>query len=1133
MVQFQVLGPLRVLDGEKELQPGGPKQRSVLAILLANANQAVSIDRIIDGVWGAAPPEAGRHTVQAYVSSLRSDLGLTIERVGDAYRLSVEAADFDVMRFESLVEEGRSLRPVDPAAASDLLVGALRLWNGRPYADLPGQDIFQSEITRLDELRLAALEERIEADLAAGRHAVVVGELEVATREHPFRERLYALSMLALYRSGRQAEALRVYRRLRELLAEELGIDPAPDLQELEQRILRQDSGLQPAPTTDRTETVAMLFTDFESSTASWEAQPVAMGDLIAKHDLVLAQLVEQHGGRVFKQSGDGALIAFPTVAPAVAVAEELQRRLQDRISSMRMAIDVGEVEARGGDFFGSVLNRCARLLSAADGGQIVLSEQAAAQLDGDRIRDLGEEFPPLRTLELVRNNLPVQLTSFVGRDQQLAEIDKLVRGARLVTLLGAGGCGKTRLAAQVAAQMLDVFPDGVWLVELAPVSEPDLVASSVARAVGVTESVNPLRGLLEVLRSRQTLLLVDNCEHLLRPVSRLVTDCLKAAPGLRVLTTTREPLGVLGEVVFPVPPLSLPPTAVPPSELLRFEAVRLFAERAEAAAPGFQIKTENADSVGLICRLLEGIPLAIELATARLRILSPQEIAAKLKESLSVLGTAPGDEVPHHRTMQATLDWSFQLLSQMEQRLFELLSVFAGGWTLRAAEEVCGGKGVPREEVFDLLAGLVDKSVVVVVPGEGTNRYRLLEPMRHYAHDQLAQAGGDSVVRADHAHHYAQLAEDAFPGLVGPDEAIWWDRLEADIDNIRIALAWHLENGKVSEGQLMAGATWRFWLNSYRWSEGSDWLLRMVEAGPGRGQPRARALLGLGALSYGAGASDGAVKLDEAIALYREFGPQNELGWALNNRGIMAGLLGEWDLAANLHLERLDLARRIGDRLGIIQSAYNLSMAKLQLGDLDEAASSAEETLRLARTAGSAQWLYFALTGAAEVALSQGNVGAAGSVLQEAVDLSRRPDVRVQDVGHALLVMAELSYRTGDYEAARAYLTQHHQAFRNIGYGEPETIAEKEYFSLWLRGEIEIAGGSHHKGVMLIAACIGKFDHLTHEPRTKKKIDVALDHARKNLGDEAFMKVWNEGTAMTSEDALAWALQEGTGTVH
>lgn len=459
-VQFRVLGPLRVLADNRELQLGGPKQRSVLALLLASANRPVSIDRLIDGVWGADPPEGGRHTVQAYVSSLRSDHGLTVERVGDAYRLVVEPTDLDVARFEALLDEARRLRATEPARASDLLVQALGEWQGRPYADLPQQEVFQSEITRLDELRLAALEERVEADLTVGRHAAVVGELEVLTREHPFRERLYALLMLALYRSGRQAEALRSYQRLREVLSEELGIDPSQSLQELENQILRQDPALESPLTTERTENVALLFTDFEASTALWEAQPAAMNDLISEHDRVLNEIVDAQGGRVFKQVGDGALVAFPTVGQAVAVAEGMQRQLLGRVSSMRMGIDIGVVEARGDDYFGSPLNRCARLLAAAHGGQVLLSDEAASQLSSERVRDLGEHRlkgvgRPMKVFQLLadglRSDFPELRVAATDHRLERSGFGRTIRGFELRELIGEGDFGVVYRAYQAS----------------------------------------------------------------------------------------------------------------------------------------------------------------------------------------------------------------------------------------------------------------------------------------------------------------------------------------------------------------------------------------------------------------------------------------------------------------------------------------------------------------------------------------------------------------------------------------------------------------------------------------------------------------------------------------------------------
>ena len=1160
-----MLGPVAVIGDSGPVELGGAKPRVVLAVLAAELDRWVSIDRLVDEVWGDDPPASAVNTLQSYLSSLRRGLGGDRLVSGPAgYRLVGEGVIFDAAEFERLI--GKTVGEHDPAARRSLLVEALSLWRGDPYQDVADTPTIVAERIRLGERRLVAVERRLAADLDIGEHQRLVSELERLVDQHPLREGLWVQLMVALYRSGRQADALAAYRRLRNLFAQELGIEPGPEIRHIVKQILLQDPSLdlvgpvrQPSEsvaTRPVSGTVTFLFTDIEESTRLWEEHPHEMAAALAEHDRILTSVIECAGGYLFSSAGDSHAAAFQRAGQAVDVAIQGQLALQDVTVAglplpVRMAIHTGEALERDGDYFGPVLNRAGRLRDAAHGRQIVLS-QAVEGVIGDglpdqvglldlgkyRLRDLTRPeriyqvvhphlpaaFPPLRTLEATRNNMPIELTSFVGRDQEIVEIQDLLRRVRLVTLTGTGGCGKTRLALQTAAQMAEESPDGVWLVELAPVSEPDLVASTVARAVGLTESADPVGGLLDFLVSRQTILVVDNCEHLLDPVGRLVTNGLKAAAGLRVLATSREPLGVPGEVVLVVPPLSVPPSDAPERDLLRFDAVRLFQERAEAASPGFRITSANAASVLSICRQLEGIPLAVELATARLRVLTPQEIASRLTESLSVLGTLRGDEVPHHRTLQAALDWSHRLLNPEEQRLFSRLAVFAGGWTLKATEQVCGLDGIDPAEVLDLLSGLVDKSLVVVTDDPHKNPYRLLEPVRQYAHGLLQRKGKEPDVRERHAGYFAGLAEEAFPQLVGPDEVLWLDQLEANLDNLRAALAWHLETGHTQEGQLMVGALYRFWLRTFRHAEVRAWLHPMLDADPTPGQARARALLGLGTVLERR--RDGAVYLDEAIDLYRRFGPENELGMALHNRGVKAKFVSDWQLAASLFGEHLEVARRGGHDLAIVASSCNLSEARLELGDLDEAAALADEALRLARGAGSIQWLHEALRAGAAVAISRGDPGTARSMLEEADELSRRPGVRLGNVGDALIALAELSYHEGHIDAADDYLTQHRHLFENLGYGEPESRAGWEHWGLWIRGEVEIARDNHHKGVMIIAAFLQQSEGRVHRPSVQKHLDAALDQARQALREEAFTTAWNEGSAMTLSQALDYALQ-------
>jgi predicted ATPase/DNA-binding SARP family transcriptional activator len=631
-VEFRILGPLEVLDDHgRPLILGGAKQRALLAVLLLHAGQVVSAERLVDELWGEEPSERARSVLQVHVANLRKVLEPARPRrsaVGvlrtqpPGYLVEVGHDDLDLGRFERLAEQGRAaLAAGDPEEAAGLLRAALELWRGPALADVVLKANGQGEVARLEERRLAALEDRIQAELAAGRHHELVGELEALIVAHPLRERLHGQLLLALYRSGRQAEALAGYRRMRETLAEELGIDPSRPLQELERAILAQD------PTLD------------------W--------------------------------------------VPAAANAD-----------------------------------------------------QPAAVV---------QPMPRRRP-----STLPVPPTPLVGREQALAEVTALVRqgDARLVTLTGVGGTGKTRLALQAAAELAGAFPDGAWFVALAPVADPQLVLPTLAQTLGVKEAGGqPLdERLREDLHARRLLVVLDNFEHLLA-AAPAVTGLLAACPNLSVLATSRAALRVSGEQIYEVPPLAVPDLDALDDDaaleacadgLLANHAVALFVARARAVRPGFALTAANAAAVATVCARLDGLPLALELAAARVRLLSAQDLQARLERRLELLTGGPRDLPARQQTLRATLDWSYDLLDSAEQRLLARLAVFAGGCTLAAAEAVGGADGDPGWSVLDGLTGLVANSLLSrddqdqarrgaaegAEPTEGS-RLRLLETVR------------------------------------------------------------------------------------------------------------------------------------------------------------------------------------------------------------------------------------------------------------------------------------------------------------------------------------------------------------------------------------------------------------------
>jgi predicted ATPase/class 3 adenylate cyclase len=579
--------------------------------------------------------------------------------------------------------------------------------------------------------------------------------------------------------------------------------------------------------------TVTFLFTDVEGSTRLWEDHPDAMQAALARHDEIVRDAIESHRGYVVKTTGDGFHAAFATAHDGIAAAVAAQRALAGEAWGstgplrVRMGVHTGAATLRDGDYYGTALNRGARLMAVAHGGQVVCSQTTAdlardglaegialVDLGEHRLRDLGRAervfqvdagdvgatFGPLRSMDAYPGNLPLQVSSFVGRDGDLARVRDALDLSRVVTLTGVGGVGKTRLAMQVAADVLPRFPDGAWLCELAAVREPDRVVDTVAGVFRV--SPRPGVGLAESLvaffRDQTILLVLDNCEHLLRPVAALVAMLEAGCPDLRVLATSREGLNVRGEQILVVPSLEIPDGTADVATLRECDGVRLFVDRARAQVETFTIDADNAEGVAQVCRRLDGVPLAIELAAARISAMSPAEIAERLDRRFRLLRGGERAAIERHQTLRAAVDWSYELLSEPEQRLLARVSVFAGGFTLDAVEEVCEGDPIDADDVVDLLTNLVARSLVVAEPGART-RYRLLETIRQYGEERLAEAGEIDEVRRRHVDFYAGFAEIAGAALFGPQQLEWGARFATEHDNLHAAMAFAVDTGDVA----------------------------------------------------------------------------------------------------------------------------------------------------------------------------------------------------------------------------------------------------------------------------------------------------------------------------------------------
>ena len=615
--------------------------------------------------------------------------------------------------------------------------------------------------------------------------------------------------------------------------------------------------------------TVTFLFTDVEGSTRLWERHPEAMKWVLARHDAILRAAVESHGGHVVKTTGDGVHAVFGLASDAVDAAVDAQLGLGAEswdavgVLSVRMGLHSGAADVRAGDYFGPALNRAARLMAAGHGGQILCS-QATADLVRDALagdvdlldlgahvlRDLSRpeevfqvtrpgfvvDFPPLRTVEAARGNLPSVRTDFIGRDEELARLIKLLDRSAVVTLTGVGGVGKTRLALEAAASSRQRFDDGVWFVDLGPVDDASLVPAVVASALRLPDRRlgSAEEAIVASMRDARALIILDNCEHVIGATASLAELVTDRCPEVSVVATSREPLGIEGERVFGVGPLALPDTggALVREEILNSDAVRLFVERANAAREAFELTDDNAGAVAAVCRRLDGIPLALELAAARVQSLSPQSILERLGERFRLLSQGRRTALARHQTLRAAVDWSFDLLDGAEQLTFARLSVFAGGFTLEASEAVVADDDTDSLDVLDRLSGLVSKSMVVLDDDDATLRYRLLETMREYAADRLDQLDQPARVRGRHAEYYLQFAEQAAPHIVGADDGTWTRRLEDEHDNLHVTLSWARDHEPPKLTRL-AKALGPFWRHQRHFREGLGWTTAALDRDP------------------------------------------------------------------------------------------------------------------------------------------------------------------------------------------------------------------------------------------------------------------------------------------------------------
>jgi predicted ATPase/DNA-binding SARP family transcriptional activator len=889
-IEFRVLGPLEVRVDGAPLALAGRVHRLILSLLLAHATRRVSTDRIADALWGDEPPDGAVHTLRVHISNLRRLLEpdhqrgspwAVIQTVEDGYRINLDAESSDRDRFMHLVEAGRRLLDQgDDSAGVQTLSQALGLWRGAAFGELASEPSLEAESARLEELRLATLEMRLEADLRLGHHSDLVAELRDLVTDHPLRERFWGLLMLALYQSGRQAEALRAYRSLTRILGEELGIEPSVEIRELEERILLQDLSLGPA-------------------------------------------------------------VHTPTT------------------------------------------------------------------------------------------NLPTASTSFVGREQDVARVHTLSEQARLVTLTGPGGVGKTRLAIEAAAGITDRFRDGVWLVPLAALRDPALVGQSIAEVLHIDQQPDrPVEDTLaEQLHARSLLLILDNCEHLIDPTALLVDRLIRAVPNLHVWATSREGLGISGETRVDVSGLTIPPVVETETPLTDFDSVRLFIDRATAVNADLRIDGDTSRAVAQICRRLDGLPLAIELAAARVTLLSPTQIAAGLDDRFSLLTTGSRAAEPRQQTLEAAVSWSYDLLPETDKAMLRRLSVFRGTFDLDAVAAVCDDITDGGADTLDGLGSLVTKSLVMTVPSATGIRYELLETIRLYARAKLDGSGEGHDALDRHRRWFLDVAERAGPELRLADQLAWLQLLEAEHDNLRAVLERAGNSDDIETSLRIAGSIAWFWFLHSHLEEGWNLLEQLIDRSSDTPNiNRVRVLIAAGQFAWEQSKDEKATEwLEEALDLARSIGSRTHTGWALAYLSLLATLEARWDAGERLAGEARGLFEETGNFGGLgfsmwVEAGASYLRSREEGHTATDPVRTIESLLDIARIAGDRNFTGHVLWSLGIVAFDKADYSAAGHHLGESLDAFMELGNK-SCTGHTLDQVAWLALAQGEPRRAARLL--------------------------------------------------------------------------------------------------------------
>ena len=906
------------------------------------------------------------------------------------------------------------------------------------------------------------------------------------------------------------------------------------------------------------TRQVTFLFTDIEGSLKLAQQFPDTLPAALEKHHKILLEAIESNNGFVFEIIGDAFCAAFENSNDAVKASHDAQMKLnsekwEEAEIKVRMGIHSGNVEWNGKRYIGYItLARTQRVMSAAYGGQVLISEDAYIQLtEKEKIeisyRDLGDrrlkdliqpvkiyqliskglpsDFPPLKTLDARPNNLPVQLTSFIGREEEIKKVKELLKNIHLLTLTGPGGVGKTRLSLQVGADVIDDFANGVWFVELAPIIDPVLLPQEILKELGIKEE--PKKTLEETLtgylKDKEILIILDNCEHLIEACAMLTEKLLTKCPKLKIIATSREALKCTGEQTHSILSLKTPnlKEEISIEQLTQYESVRLFIERALAVSQKFRVTNENAPALAGICSQLDGIPLAIELAAARIKVLTVERIYKRLSSRFSLLTGGKRTALPKQQTLKALIDWSYDLLSDQEKILWSRLSVFIDGWTLESAEEICSDDNVNKEEILDLLSLLVEKSIIIF--DSEKERYRILESIRQYGEEKLKEVNEINKILSKHLYYFMELSESAEPKLKGKEAQEWLEKLETEHGNLQTAIEWSLKNGDIEEGSRLAGAMRNFWEIRGLYFTGRRLLKSILSKMQGiSNSSRAKALNSAGVLANRQGDYEQAQKFyEESILISRELGDKRGIAYSLNGLGGVAYNQGDYEQAQKFCDESLALDREIGDKIGIADSFNNLGSVAYNQGDYEQAKKFFDKSLALDRERGDKRGIAYSLNNLGMVAYYQGDYQQARKFYIENLSLFQELGDK-NGISYTLYNLGSIEFNQRNIQYAQKYLVESLVIRKEIG--------DKLGMASSIVGLAEIYNFKNYsnQAALLIGAVktILKSIGIVFSGDVLKRYEQTITKLNEQLTEEEFSKYWEKGKKLTLEQAVELALK-------